>query len=79
MLAQMEQLTMEYILLIFEKEISLTEDTSLECGRHCQCVKHTTANRCSLQRGKYRELKTCKCRSIQHTKPSGIMTCTVLY
>jgi hypothetical protein len=45
MLVQMEQLTMEYILLKLQKEISLIEKTSLECGRCCQCVKHKTANR----------------------------------
>ena len=79
MLVQMEQLTMKYILLKLEKEISLMEDMSLECGRRCRCIKHTTADRCSLQRDKHGELMTCKCRSIQHTKSSGIMTCTVLY
>jgi hypothetical protein len=44
-LVQIKQLTMEYILLKLEKEISLMEDTSLEGGRHCQCVKHSTVNR----------------------------------
>lgn len=78
MLVQMEQLAMEYILLKLEKEISLMEDPSLECGTRCQCVKHTTVNRCSLQRAKHRELMTYTCRSIQHTQSSGIITCAVL-